>query len=260
MDLIFDTHAHYDDRKFDEDRDTLLNSLPQQGIGRVVNVGASLSSCKTTMDLAKSYDFIYAAIGVHPTDIGGLNEGTFAWLKNMLMEEKAVAIGEIGLDYYWKDTDPQQQMEWFVRQLELAGELKKPVVIHSRDAAADTLDIMKGYGRDLGGIIHCFSYSVELAREYLNMGYYLGIGGVLTFSNGRKLREVVEYAPLEQLVLETDCPYLAPSPHRGERNSSLWLPLVVDKIAEIKGISREQVIQATWDNGNRAYKLCKCNK
>lgn len=257
MDLIFDTHAHYDDRKFNEDRDVLLNALPQQGIGRVVNVGASLSSCKTTMDLANSYDFIYAAIGVHPTDIGGLNEESFAWLKNMLMEEKAVAVGEIGLDYYWKDTDPRQQIEWFVRQLELAGELKKPVVIHSRDAAADTLDIMKGYGRDLGGIIHCFSYSVELAREYLNMGYYLGIGGVLTFSNGRKLREVVEYAPLEQLVLETDCPYLAPSPHRGERNSSLWLPLVVDKIAEIKGISREQVIRTTWDNGNRAYNLCK---
>lgn len=257
MDLIFDTHAHYDDRKFNEDRDILLNSLPQQGVGRVVNVGASISSCKTTMDLAKSYDFIYAAIGVHPTDIGGLNEETFAWLKNTLMEEKAVAVGEIGLDYYWKDTDPRQQIQWFVRQLELAGELKKPVVIHSRDAAADTLDIMKGYGRDLGGIIHCFSYSVELAREYLNMGYYLGIGGVLTFSNGRKLREVVEYAPLEQLVLETDCPYLAPSPHRGERNSSLWLPLVVDKIAEIKGISREKVIQTTWDNGNRAYNLCK---
>ncbi len=257
MDLIFDTHAHYDDKKFDEDRDLLLNALPQQGIGRVVNVGASISSCKTTMVLAKSYDFIYAAIGVHPTDIGGLNEETFAWLKHMLKEEKAVAVGEIGLDYYWKDTAPKQQMEWFVRQLELAGELKKPVVIHSRDAAADTLDIMKGYGRDLGGIIHCFSYSVEMAREYLNMGYYLGIGGVLTFSNGRKLREVVEYAPLERLVLETDCPYLAPSPHRGERNSSLWLPLVAEKIAEIKGISKEQVIQTTWDNGNRAYRLCK---
>lgn len=255
MDLIFDTHAHYDDRKFNEDRDSLLKSLPNQGIARVVNVGASLASCKTTLALAKAHDFIYAAIGVHPTEVGELNEETFSWLKTALQEEKAVAVGEIGLDYYWKDTTHELQKEWFIRQLQLAGEIKKPVVIHSRDAAADTLDIMKEYGRDLGGIIHCFSYGVELAREYLNMGYYLGIGGVLTFSNARKLREVVEYAPLDRLVLETDCPYLSPVPHRGERNSSLWLPLVVEKIAEIKGISPEIVIQTTWDNGNRVYHL-----
>lgn len=255
MDLIFDTHAHYDDRKFDEDRELLLGSLQSQGIGRVVNVGAGLASCKSTMALAKAYDFIYAAIGVHPTEVGELNEETFTWLKGLLQEDKAVAVGEIGLDYYWKDTTHEQQKEWFVRQLQLAEEIKKPVVIHSRDAAADTLDIMKGYGRDLEGIIHCFSYGVELAREYLNMGYYLGIGGVLTFSNGRKLREVVEYAPLDRLVLETDCPYLSPVPHRGERNSSLWLPLVVEKIAEIKGLSPETVIQTTWDNGNRVYHL-----
>ncbi len=255
MGLIFDTHAHYDDKRFDEDRAELLNSLQSQGIGRVVNVGAGLASCKSTIKLAKTYDFIYAAIGVHPTEVGELNEETFAWLKGVLQEEKAVAVGEIGLDYYWKDTTHEQQKEWFVRQLELAGELEKPVVIHSRDAAADTLDIMKGHGRDLGGIIHCFSYGVELAREYLNMGYYLGIGGVLTFSNGRKLREVVEYAPLDRIVLETDCPYLSPVPHRGERNSSLWLPLVVEKIAEIKGISLETVLETTWDNGNRVYHL-----
>lgn len=255
MDLIFDTHAHYDDRKFDEDRDSLLKSLPNQGIARVVNVGANLASCKTTLALAKAHDFMYAAIGIHPTEVGELNEETFSWLKTALQEEKAVAVGEIGLDYYWKDTTHELQKEWFIRQLQLAGEIKKPVVIHSRDAAADTLDIMKEYGRDLGGIIHCFSYGVELAREYLNMGYYLGIGGVLTFSNARKLREVVEYAPLDRLVLETDCPYLSPVPHRGERNSSLWLPLVVEKIAEIKGISPETVIQTTWDNGNWVYHL-----
>lgn len=255
MHLIFDTHAHYDDKKFDEDREVLLGSLQEQGIGRVVNAGASLESCRATLELTRQYDFIYGAIGVHPTEVGELNEDTFAWLKNALREEKAVAVGEIGLDYYWKDTAVLLQKEWFIRQLVLAKEVKKPVVIHSRDAAADTLDIMKAYGRELSGIIHCFSYGVELAREYLNMGYYLGVGGVLTFSNARKLREVVEYAPLEQLVLETDCPYLAPAPHRGERNSSLWLPLVAEQIAQIKGISEETVIRTTWENGNRVYGL-----
>ncbi len=255
MDLIFDTHAHYDDRKFSEDRDTLLHSLPEHGVARVVNVGASLGSCQRTLELAGTYDFIYAAIGVHPTEVGELNEETFDWLKTALQNDKAVAVGEIGLDYYWKDATHELQKEWFVRQLQLAGEIQKPVVIHSRDAAADTLDIMKEHGRDLGGIIHCFSYGVELAREYLNMGYYLGIGGVLTFSNARKLCEVAAYAPLDRLVLETDCPYLSPVPHRGERNSSLWLPLVVEKIAEIKGVSPETVREVTWNNGNRVYNL-----
>ena len=167
-----------------------------------------------------------------------------------------MAVGEIGLDYYWDEPDRETQKYWFVRQLDLAREVKLPVVIHSRDAAKDTLDIMKAQkSEEIGGVIHCFSYGVELAREYLNMGFYLGVGGVLTFKNGRKLREVVEYMPMDRMVLETDCPYLSPVPFRGKRNSSLNLPLVVKAVSEIRGIPEEEVIRITRDNGRALYRL-----
>ena len=167
-----------------------------------------------------------------------------------------MAIGEIGLDYYWDEPDHETQKHWFVRQLDLAREVNLPIVVHSRDAAKDTLDIIKASGaRDMGGVIHCFSYGVEMAREYLNMGFYLGIGGVLTFKNGKKLKEVAAYAPLEQIVLETDCPYLAPVPNRGRRNSSLNLPYVVAALAEIKGISEEEVMEVTWKNAENMYRI-----
>lgn len=254
--MIFDTHAHYDDEAFNEDRKELLASLNQHGIEAVTNVGASMRSSESTLRLARSYPFVYGAIGVHPNETGELTEEDMKWLLENSTDEKIVAIGEIGLDYYWEEPEHEVQKHWFVRQLSLAREARLPVIIHSREAAKDTLDIMKAEkAGDLGGVIHCFSYSKEMAREYLNMGYYLGIGGVLTFKNAKKLREVVEYMPMDQMVLETDCPYLAPVPNRGKRNSSLNLPYVVREISAIKGIPEEEVVNITTQNAKRLYGL-----
>ena len=257
--MIFDTHTHYDDEQFNEDREAVLLSLAEQEIGAIANMGASVRGAKDSVALAKQYSFVYAAVGIHPDHAKDLNEEEFAVLKALAAEDKVVAIGEIGLDYYWDSTEREEQKYWFKRQLGLAQELQLPVVIHSREAAADTLDIMKeayeASDKTLTGVIHCFSYGVEMAQEYLKMGFYLGIGGVATFKNGRKLKEVIEAAPLENLVLETDCPYLAPVPFRGKRNSSEKLSYVVAAIAEIKGISEEEVERITWENACRLYRL-----
>lgn len=256
--MIFDTHAHYDNEMFDEDRESLLSGLQEQGIGAVVNIGASIQTTKNTVELTEKYPFIYGAVGVHPNETGELNDGLMDWLREAAGKSKVVAIGEIGLDYYWDQPDRETQKYWFVRQLDLAREAGLPVVIHSRDSAKDTLDIMKGQkAGDIGGVIHCFSYGTELAREYLNMGFYIGVGGVLTFKNARKLKEVVEYMPMDRLVLETDCPYLSPVPFRGKRNSSLYLPYVVEAVGQIKGLSREQVEQITYDNARKLYGLAR---
>ena len=256
MCYIFDTHAHYDDEAFDADREELIGSLRENGIGAVVNVGASMASCKTTLNLVKQYPFFYGALGVHPNETAELTEADMDWIKEKAGEKKIVAIGEIGLDYYWDEPDRKIQKEWFVRQLALARETGLPVIIHSRDAAKDTLDMMKAEQNGLtGGVIHCFSYEVEMAREYLDMGYFLGIGGVLTFKNSRKLKEVAEYAPLSSLVLETDCPYLAPVPNRGKRNSSLNLPYVVEELAAIKKMDPKDIIKATTENVKRLYRI-----
>ncbi len=253
--MIFDTHVHYDDEAFDEDREELLDSLEENGIGTVVNVSSDLDSVKNTLDLTEKYPFIYGAVGIHPGDCEDLTEDDLKWLKEVSRTPKVVAIGEIGLDYHW-DTPPRDiQKYWFKRQLELAGEESLPVIIHSRDAAQDTLDIIKEDWADTGGVIHCFSYSVELAREYLGMGFYIGIGGVLTFKNSKKLKEVAEYTPIDRIVLETDCPYMAPEPNRGKRNSSLNLPYVVSALAAIKGMKEEEVIRITEENARRLYKI-----
>ena len=251
--MIFGTHAHYDDEQFDEDREQLLAGLQEAGIETVVNVGATLEGCLSTIRLAEQYPFIYAAVGVHPDEVGTLDEEKFSWLKEKLSHEKVVAVGEIGLDYYWDQESHEVQKKWFLRQLEAAREAGLPVIIHSREAAADTLEMMKEYGQDLKGIIHFYSYSVEHAREYVKMWYLLGIGGVVTFKNARKLKEVVEEIPLEALVLETDCPYLAPVPNRGKRNSSLNLPLIAEEIAAIKQISCEEVITQTRENARKLF-------
>ncbi|MEG2349332.1 MAG: TatD family hydrolase [Hungatella sp.] len=254
--MIFDTHVHYDDEAFQEDRDQLLGSLAEHGIEAVVNIGASIETTKNTLKLMEQYPFVYGAVGVHPSETAQLDETQMDWLKEASQNPKVVAIGEIGLDYYWDEPDREIQQSWFVRQLSLAREVKLPVVIHSRDAAKDTLDIMKEQNAgEIGGVIHCFSYGIEMAREYLNMGFYLGIGGVLTFHNAKKLKEVVAYMPMDRLVLETDCPYLSPVPNRGKRNSSLNLPYVVEAICAIKGISAEEVMEQTNQNAKRMYHL-----
>lgn len=252
--MIFDSHAHYDDEAFDTDREELLNSMAARGVGTIVNVGASLRGVRDTVKLMKQYPFIYGAVGVHPDEVGDLDETQMIWLRSLCMEEKTVAIGEIGLDYYWNKENHEVQKHWFVRQMDLAKEVGYPIIVHSRDAAKDTLDLMKAERADtLTGVIHCYSYSLEHAREYMNMGYYLGIGGVVTFSNAKKLKEVVKYAPLDYLLLETDCPYLAPEPHRGERNTSANLRFVAEKIAELKGVSWEKVVETTAGNARKLF-------
>lgn len=234
--MIFDTHAHYDDEQFNDDRDSMLSSMKEEGVGLIVNIGASLESSEESIKLAKNYDFVYAAVGVHPDNVGELEVGgNFDRLCNLARQDKVVTIGEIGLDYHWMEQPKEVQAKWFKQQLSLARELGKPVNIHSRDAAEDTLKIIqRERAGDMGGIIHCFSYSVELALEYVKMGFCIGIGGVVTFKNAKKLKEVVNAIPLERLVLETDCPYLAPEPNRGKRNSSLYLSYVANTIATIK--------------------------
>ena len=219
--MIFDTHAHYDDEAFDEDRDRVLMGLKEAGVGTVLNVGASMASSESTLALTEQYPFVYGSAGVHPSETAELDEEKFQRLCEILKNPKILAVGEIGLDYYWEEPEHEIQKKWFLRQLELARQMQLPVIIHSRDAAKDTLDMMKeARAGEIGGVIHCFSYGTEIAREYLNMGFFLGIGGVLTFKNAKKLKEVAAYAPIEQIVLETDCPYMAPTPHRGTRNTS----------------------------------------
>ena len=254
--MIFDSHAHYDDEAFQEDREALLTSLPGQGISYVVNVGASLRGVRDTVALTEQYPYIYGAVGVHPNEVGSLTEEHMDWLKGLSEKEKIVAIGEIGLDYYW-DVEPREiQKKWFVRQLALAKEVGLPVIIHSRDAARDTFDIMKAeHAGTTGGVIHCYSGSREMARDYLELGYYIGIGGVVTFKNARVMKEVAEYVPLDRILIETDCPYLAPTPHRGKRNCSLFLTYVAEEIARIKGLDRETVEEATLENAMRMYKI-----
>lgn len=257
--MIFETHAHYDDEAFDEDRDIILKGMREHGIDRVINVCAEVDGLQRTVALTEAYDFVYGAVGVHPDDAGKMNEQVLEQIRKLCRREKIVAVGEIGLDYYWDKESHLAQKEWFSKQLEVAREEKLPYIIHSREAAKDTLDVMKALraGEMSGGVIHCFSYEKEMAREYLNMGLCIGIGGVVTFKNARKLKEVAEYAPLEQILLETDAPYLAPVPYRGKRNCSWYLPYVAEAIGNIKGISAEEVVEVTAANARRVFSKVK---
>ncbi len=255
---IVETHCHYDDEAFDNDRDDIIKELKNSKIEYAVNVSSSLGSIKSTIALSEKYDFIYAASGVHPDDIEDLNEETFIELENSLSNNKVVAVGEIGLDYYWqKDPDiRKQQRIWFLRQLEMAKSHNLPVIIHSREAAADTIEVLKK--ADLmpnQAVMHCFSYSQEIANIVLDMGFYLGIGGVVTFKNAKKLKEIVTNTPLDRILLETDCPYLAPEPKRGKRNDSRNLIYVAQQIADLKGLDVQKVIQTTAKNAKSFYNL-----
>ena len=253
---IFDTHSHYDDKAFDSDRDEILGGLFAKGIGKVVDVGADMPSSKMALELAKQYEFVYAALGVHPSEVEGLTEDDMAWISSHAAHEKVAAIGEIGLDYHWPEPKPALQKQWFRRQIELAKEVKLPIIVHSRDAAEPTMQIIqetKAY--ECGGVIHCYSYSPEMAEEYVKMGFFIGMGGVLTFKNAKKLKEAAAELPIERILLETDCPYLAPEPYRGKRNSSLYLPQVVAALAELKGLTCQEIEDITWHNGCRFYGL-----
>ncbi len=252
--MIFDSHAHYDDAQFDEDRVDVLSHLKDAGVERVVNISNGWDDLLKTLDLIKEVPFLYGTVGVHPCKVSELNEARMEQMKDFCSRDKIVAVGEIGLDYYWMSDPKDVQKEWFVRQLRLAKEVNLPVVIHSRDASQDTFDIMKAeHAGTTGGVIHCYSGSLEMAREYVKMGYYLGIGGVVTFKNSKTLKKVAAEIPLENIVVETDCPYLAPTPHRGKRNSSAYLPLVIEEIARLRDISPEEVEQVTYENAKRLY-------
>ena len=253
--MIIDTHAHYDDGQFDADREELLGSMKEGGIGLIVNAGSTVASWDKIVELTENYPLVYGAVGVHPDEVGELDEEKFLRMADLLDRDKIVAVGEIGLDYYWDKEKHDLQKEWFVRQLGLAREKEMPVIIHSREAASDTFDIMKRHAAGMKAVIHCYSYSPEMAREYVKMGYYIGVGGVVTFKNAKKLKQVVQEIPLESIVLETDCPYLAPVPYRGKRNCSLYLPYVAEQIAELKGTTVEEVIQQTEKNSRELYGL-----
>ena len=252
--MIFDSHAHYDDEQFDEDRDILLSGMEEAGIGGIINMGASLEGVAASQALAEQYPFVYAAAGVHPDYAGSLNEENMQWMYGLCRKPKTVAVGEIGLDYYWDKESRDCQKKWFITQLDMAKETGLPVNIHSRDAAQETFEIMKKeHAGTTGGVIHCFSSSAQMALEYVKLGYYIGIGGVVTFKNARVMKEVAAAVPLDHIVIETDCPYLAPAPNRGKRNSSLYLPLVIREIAEIKGVTPQEVEDATYANVKRVY-------
>ncbi len=241
--VIFDTHAHYDDEAFNEDRDSLFKSLAEWSVCGIINCACSSRSAKTTLELAHKYDFVYAAIGLHPEETEPFNE---SWIINSAADKKCVAIGEIGLDYHWDSVPRETQKENFIKQIKIAKNLDLPVIIHSRDAHADTLDIVSEFRPK--GVMHCFSGSAETAKQLVDMGFYIGFGGAATFKNARKAIEVIEQIPLNRLLLETDCPYMAPVPYRGQRCHSAMIIRVAERIAEIKGVSVREVLDTTRQN------------
>lgn len=251
--MIFDSHSHYDDKAFDADRDELLSSFKDNNVGHVIAACAEFSSIPAILALCDKYDFLHLTLGIHPSEVLDLTPDNRKEFERLIEEKKPVAIGEIGLDYHYDEPAPEIQREAFIYQLKLAERFNLPVMIHSRDAAMETLEIMKEYGPPKKGVIHCFSSSAEIAEEYIKMGYYIGIGGVVTFKNSKVLKRVTEAIPLERILLETDCPYLAPSPFRGERNSSLYLPYVVKEISALKGISEEEIISVTEENAKKLF-------
>lgn len=258
MELIFDTHAHYDDDAFLKDREEILSGLCEHGVGEVVDVSAALEGVPAVLALSQQFDFIYAAVGVHPTETYELENSDIEKVERYASADKVVAIGEIGLDYHYPDTQKTKQKEWFAMQIDLAKRLHLPIIVHSRDAAQDTLELIKAENaREAGGVLHCFSYEPEMAKIYTDMGFYIGIGGVVTFKNARKLKEIAAKMPMEQMLLETDCPYLAPEPFRGRRNDSTLIKYVAEAIASLRGMSAEDVIRITADNARRFYGLQK---
>lgn len=247
--LIFDTHAHYEDPVFSENFDVLITKMKNSGVGGIITCGCDKESSLKALALAERYDIVYAAVGIHP---GNIDSGTtIAEIRELLSHPKCVAVGEIGLDYYWRQDNKAEQKEIFKAQLQLANEFDLPVLVHDRDAHADTLEILKEYKPK--GVVHAFSGSVEMAREIIKLGLYLGVGGVLTFKNARALPAVVNDTPIEKLLLETDAPYLAPVPHRGETNNSAMIDYVAEKMAEIKEISKNEVLLKTFNNAKNLF-------
>ena len=253
MNNIFDTHAHYDDEAFNEDREVLLGLLPKEGISHVMTCGTNLVTSYRSLQLAQKYDYIYCALGFHPEEAHEERKGDLDTIKELLKKEpKAKAVGEIGLDYYWEENAPREvQIDLFRRQIEIAKELDLPVIVHDREAHEDTFSILSEMRPK--GVLHCYSGSKEQALQYTEMGFYIGLGGVVTFKNARKAVEVAESIPIDKLLLETDCPYMAPVPHRGERNDSRLISLVAEKIAEIRGMDPQEIADITNKNAREFF-------
>ncbi len=251
--MLFDTHAHYYDKKFDPDRDEILSKMKENGVGYIINAGCDVETTRRCIALAERYDFLYATAGIHPNHTSDMNDRSLDAIKMLAKHPCVKAIGEIGLDYFHKYTDREVQKEAFARQIVLSSELHLPFVIHCRDACRDVLDILKSEYKGGGALMHCFSESKETAKIVLDMGLTIAIGGTVTFKNNVRTVEAVRYIPMEHLVIETDSPYLSPTPHRGERNSSLYIHYVAEKIAEIKGLSVEEVIETTTQNAKNFF-------
>ncbi|MBE6773196.1 MAG: TatD family deoxyribonuclease [Ruminococcaceae bacterium] len=250
---IFDTHAHYDDSRFDEDRNALISSLKSKGISHIINCGCDLKSCITTVSLAESFDFIYAAVGIHAHEADEATESDLQKIKKLYSNKKVVAVGEIGLDYHYNFSPRERQIEIFECQLMLSKELDLPVIIHDREAHEDTMNLLKKYRPK--GVVHCFSGSAEMAKEIVKLGMYIGIGGAVTFKNAKKPVEVVEYLPVDRLLLETDAPYMTPVPFRGQRCDSSHIAYTAEKIAEIKGIDVQELINICNENAKQLFTI-----
>lgn len=251
--MFFDSHAHYDSSQFNDDRAQLIEDIHAAGVDLVCNVGCDLSSSMKSVALAEKYDWFYAAVGTHPSDTGKMTDTDLTMYESLSRHPKVVAIGEIGLDYYWDETPRDVQQLRFRQQLDLAKELKMPVIIHEREAHEDAMKIVREYAGAVTGVFHCFSGAVEMAKELVKMGWYIGMTGVVTYKNARKSVEVVQWVPEDRLLIETDCPYLTPVPNRGKRNDSRNLAFTAAKIAEIRGITPEQAAKMTMDNAKRFY-------
>lgn len=255
--MIFDTHAHYLDSRFIDDREEIIGKFSSEGIKHVVEVSADKGDFEPIIDFLNKHDMFYGSLGVHPSVVEELTEKDMEKIVELSKHERIVAIGEMGLDYHFEDDpEPEVQKKWFIRQLELAKELNLPVIIHSRDAAKDTFDILKQHHNGCtGGVIHCFSYSKEMALEFVEMGYYIGLDGPVTFKNGKKAKEVAAAIPIDRLVVETDCPYMAPEPLRGTKNSSLNLKYIIAEIAKVREIPYEEMEEILYNNSKRLYNL-----
>lgn len=250
---IFDTHSHYDDDQFDNDRFSLLSSFKEKGVDKVVSCGCDIKSSRVNQILAQKFDNYYFAAGFHPENLEGFDISNLEEIKEIAQDEKCLAIGEIGLDYHWMSSTKEKQIEFFKQQILLAKELDMPVIVHDREAHGDTLDILKELKPK--GVLHCFSGSKEMAKEIIRIGMYIGLNGVVTFKNARKSLEVVKEIPLDRLVLETDCPYLAPEPHRGKRNDSSYIPFIAERIGEVLQMDAQEILDITNQNAHRLYEL-----
>ncbi|MGI6497464.1 MAG: TatD family hydrolase [Oscillospiraceae bacterium] len=251
--MFFDTHAHYDDRAFEDDRDEILSALPDAGISLVLNPGANMASSRAAIRLAEAYDFVYAAVGVHPHDAKKMTDGDLSTLRGLAAHPKVMAIGEIGLDYFYDHSPREVQQKRLREQMALAESVALPVIIHDRDAHGDCFDIVRSFPK-VKGVYHCYSGSLEMARQLLDLGWYLSFNGAITFKNARKALEVIRYMPLDRLMLETDAPYLSPVPFRGKRNDSRRLPFVAEVIAATRGgVDVEDVARITLENGKRFF-------